>query len=767
MRKKILIAFIIFPLVVFSQKKTTFSFHFNKEKMAIVLTELERHFKVKFSYIDKIVNNKQITLKIKEQTLAQILIKIEENSNLKFKKLNSRYYTITESTTITDVIQQLNIVTIEHYLTKGISKKRNSSYLIKPKKIGILAGLTEADILESIQQLPGVFSPNETATNLVVRGGSTDQNRVIWDGMNIYHNGHLFGMISAFNPNITKNVMLYNKGTNPKYGERISSVIDISTANHILKNTKASIGVNGINADAYLELPIISNKLSLQTSIRRSYTEIFESITFNKFANKVFQNTKITDAENTNNDFKFLDYNFTLNYDLNTNNKFKISTLFIDNNLDYLVRDKKNDTSFNDLLNIKNEGYSLSWSKKWTRDVNFKLLTNVSKYRFAYNFITNLDQEQISNFEKRNVIFDSGIHLNLAIKTNNTDKLRLGYQFNLKDVSYQFKQTDDFVFTLDEDKSVLRTHSFYSNYSFLKKTFFNVDLGFRINYFSGLEKIKFEPRMVINKTVLNNFTLQLTGEIKNQAINQIDETVLSDLSLETRLWRLANGTTYPLINSNQISIGMLYHKNGWSLDLDYFKKNIDGLTALSLGFINPDGSGILNGKQKVNGIDFYAKKNLNKFNAWISYSFINVKSKFNGLNNNNYFTASNEIKHAISTSFAYKHNQFQLALSWNWQKGKPYTKAILEGSEIIGFDGINTKNLANYHRLDFSTTYHFKLSKLRNLNGKIGFSIRNIYNQKNQISRIYSGNNSINDPIKFIDKFSIGFTPNLLFRIEF
>ncbi|MCH7785281.1 MAG: hypothetical protein IIB06_07685 [Bacteroidetes bacterium] len=84
--------------------------------------------------------------------------------------------------------------------------------------------------------------------------------------------------------------------------------------------------------------------------------------------------------------------------------------------------------------------------------------------------------------------------------------------------------------------------------------------------------------------------------------------------------------------------------------------------------------------------------------------------------------------------------------------------------KAIYFEKINTEQLSNYHRLDFSSTYEFKFSKKNDLKGKIGFSIRNVYNQKNHISREYTGNNNLNDPIVVVDKYSLGFTPNFLLR---
>jgi hypothetical protein len=755
------------PLVVSSQEKTTFSFNAKNQDISKVLELLERKFDVRFSYKNKAIDNKQISLTVKEAYLNDILFIIENKLNLKFEKLSKRYFIIKKKKITLNDVQQLNSIVLENYLAKGISKNDNGSYKIVPKNLEILAGLTEADVLESIQQLPGIFSPNETATGLVVRGGSTDQNRLIWDGINIYHNGHLFGMISAFNPNITRQVTVYNKGTNPRFGERVSSVIDIETNHKILRDIKTSFGLNGLSADAFIEVPIIKDKLSVETSVRRSYTELYESFTFDKLAEKVFQNTKIVDTDNTNNDFYFMDFNTKINYKINDYNKLSISTLFIDNRLDYLVKDLNTNQTFNDILQLQNQGYSINWHKEWSKRVSHTIKANLSKYKLNYNFITALD-EVISDFDKRNVVYDSGLALETKIRLNNFDNLYLGYEYSLKDVSYAFLKTDDLAFILDSDQTIINTHSFYSNYNYAFQDVLDINAGFRLNYYSELSDFKFEPRLIISKNLLKNFTVQLTGEIKNQVISQIDETILSDLSLENRLWRLADGDTFPVINSNQVSVGVLYNKNEWSFDIDHYYKNIDGLTTLSLGFLNPDGTSFYNGKQQIRGVDVYVQRKLNFFNAWMSYSYIDINNKFDDLNGNNYFTARNEIKHAVTASIAYKNKNFQLAVSWNWRNGKPFTKAILQDDGTYIFDGINTENLEDYHRLDISSTYEFKFSKRKNaVNGKVGFSIKNIYNRNNQLSREYTGNNSLNDPIKVIDKFSLGFTPNVLFRVSF
>ncbi|HEY4617322.1 MAG TPA: carboxypeptidase-like regulatory domain-containing protein, partial [Flavobacterium sp.] len=99
--------------------------------------------------------------------------------------------------------EELNQVLINVYLTPGLQKYLDGSTVLNTKKFGILPGLIEPDVLQSIQVLPGVESTNESIANINVRGGTNDQNLMIWDNIKMYHSGHFFGLISAYNPNLT------------------------------------------------------------------------------------------------------------------------------------------------------------------------------------------------------------------------------------------------------------------------------------------------------------------------------------------------------------------------------------------------------------------------------------------------------------------------------------------------------------------------------------------------------------------------------------
>ena len=103
-------------------------------------------------------------------------------------------------------VETLEEVFITNYLVKGINKRNDGAILINYSDFGLLPGLVEPDLLQTVQALPGILSVNETVANINVRGGTNDQNLMLWDGIKMYQSGHFFGLISAFNPYLTNDV---------------------------------------------------------------------------------------------------------------------------------------------------------------------------------------------------------------------------------------------------------------------------------------------------------------------------------------------------------------------------------------------------------------------------------------------------------------------------------------------------------------------------------------------------------------------------------
>ncbi|WP_299365752.1 TonB-dependent receptor [Winogradskyella sp.] len=764
MRLIYILVLMLLPTLAFSQEEA-FYIEFDDVNLKDAIENIENTYDVLFSFKDDYVKDKSVSLSGMKRTLSEVLYELKTQTNLNYQLVEKRYIIVSLVEDVNMATSTLDKVVVKSYIAKGIEKNRDGTYNLYPAQLGILPGLIEPDVLESIQLLPGVLSPNETASGFFVRGGYADQNRLIWDGINIYHKGHLFGMISPLNPNVASEIKFINKGSHVRYGERLSSVIDINSKNEITNNLRAEIGVNGVNADAILELPIIKDKLSVQASLRHSYINQLETFTFDQLADKVFESTKISQNESGDNDFSFLDYNIKLNYRPNASNHLFASIINIDNQLDYTSNESDTNRDFNDLLTIRNTGYGAGWNIIWNDKLKQSTQAFFSDYSFNYNFITFENSTQVSDFEKRNTIFDSGVSTELSYRASDRFNFDFGYQYTLKDVAYAFINTTNLSFVLDSEQQIVQTHSAYSNINYKNPKLFDLSFGLRGTYFQELDAVRLEPRLLVFKDLNERFKLQASAEIKNQIINEIDETVFSDLSLENRVWRLANGDNSPIINSKHASLGFIYSKSGFSFDADTYYKRLENVSALSLGYLNPENIGFNIGSQDIFGVDVFLKKQFNGFDSWISYSYNRARSQFNDLNDGRSFKSKSNITHAVSSALSYKLNGFQVALGWKWQTGRPYTVAD-EGADGLEFNnGVNTGQLPVYHRLDLSSTYTFKLSQHNKLRGKVGVSIRNLYNRNNLISREYRGNNSLNDPVELIERFSIGITPNFMFRL--
>lgn len=688
------------------------------------------------------------------------------------KVINSSEFVREECNTIylIHAVETLDEVIIQEYLTKGITQDKRVIN-IDLKDIEILPGLTEPDILQSIQQTPGVNNPFETASGLYVRGSAPNQNLVLWNGIKTYHQGHLFGMLSAFNPNVVKEVDFSKSGVSAKYGDRISGIIDIKTEDKVAERFSGSAGFNMINADAVIHTPIIKDKVSLQVSGRRSYTDVFETFTYKQFADRVFQNTTIAETVELNdakNDFFYADYNANLIAELSEVDKIEANAIYSKNDLDF----KRSDTtmSFNDNLVTENEGYNISWKHQWSPILGMKASSYFTSYLLNYEFITR-DSGSITETEsKKNSVKDLGAALDFSYNISDYQKLLGGYQYANNKIRYAFvTTTPTYELILDQDNRSLNTHSIYGEYKYEIPNSFYLSAGLRFNNYSELDKSFVEPRIFLQKNLSKFWEINATAEYRSQAVSQIRESVVSDLSLENQVWTLANKEQFPIITSYQFTLGSSFKKNKWYFDIDGYYKQIDDITSLTAGFINPIDNTYHNGESTVYGIDVFLKKHFNNYKTWVSYSYINTTNKFDDINNNESFPGNWNIEHTIKWSHFYKINNFQFSLGWLWHTGKAFTNVdgVDESGELVvlDFGEINGNNLPIYHRLDFSAIYDFKLKSTSPINYRLGLSILNLYDRENLLNREFRTTNSLDNRFINDDITSLGITPNLSFRI--
>ncbi len=333
---------------------------------------------------------------------------------------------------------------------------------------------------------------------------------------------------------------------------------------------------------------------------------------------------------------------------------------------------------------------------------------------------------------------------------------------------------------LSVENSTNTTSAFFSEFKYNQENSF-ISFGVRANNFSSAKEWFFEPRLFASTKISETFTLKTSAEIKNQAVSQIIEYRNNGIGLENNIWAVANNAI-PILNSKQLSIGFLYQKNGWNLDVDFYKKKVKGLTLMTDDIANSTQTTqvpfYISGENSIDGIDVLLKKRFGNYRSWISYSYANSKQQFKELNNGNEFNGINGIPHSFSWSHTYKANQFEFSLGWKLRSGIPYTEATGTFRDInnnlrVSYGDVNEKRLPNYQKFDFSSTYKFNVSKKKKIEGKIGVSLLNIFDKKNILNRTYelkvvnSPGNIEEQKLVKIDRLSLGFTPNVVFRLTF
>ncbi|MCF0216072.1 MAG: TonB-dependent receptor plug domain-containing protein [Fibrobacteraceae bacterium] len=107
-------------------------------------------------------------------------------------------------------------------------KRKPGESVVTAKSIKRMPGLAEADVIRSIQALPGVVASSDFSTKIYVRGGAADQNLFLYDNSVVYSPTHFFGLFSTFLVETIDDVEFYKSGFPAQYGNRLSSVLRIN-----------------------------------------------------------------------------------------------------------------------------------------------------------------------------------------------------------------------------------------------------------------------------------------------------------------------------------------------------------------------------------------------------------------------------------------------------------------------------------------------------------------------------------------------------------
>lgn len=680
--------------------------------------------------------------------------------------------------------QQLDEVVVFKFLTTGLTKQTDGSITVNTEDFGILPGLLEPDVLQTVQALPGIKSIDETVSDINIRGGTNDQNLILWDNIKMYQSGHFFGLISAFNPYLTEHVTIIKDGTSAEHGDGISGIISMQSKNKIEGNFFGGAGFNMISADAFGQVPL-SDKLAFQFSARRSITDLINTPTYNQFVKRAFQDTDVEGASSQSTDgdinqdetFYFYDFTAKVLYDVNEQHKARFSFININNNLDYTETAVNTARTDQSNLNQTNLSFGGNLESIWTDRFSTKLNAYYSNYKLDSENRINNGQQIL---DQSNEVIETSVKLNTNYQlTPNLNWLN-GYQFlevgisNFTDVTQPPYESNI--------KGVIRTNSIYSEISYASP---NKKLvargGGRLNYIVNVQyfdEFIVEPRLNFSYSLYPNLQLEVKGEFKNQTTNQIIDLEQNFLGIEKRRWMLSNNKNdtipgnpnLPIVKSKQGSLGLNYDKGRWFVGMEGFYKEVNGISTVTQGFQNQNQFNGEIGKYDIKGLEFLINYKNAHLSTWFSYAYNLNNYTFEDIVPN-VFPNNLDIRHTMTFAGTYTYNNLKLSLGINYRTGKPYTEPV-DGPNSVDFTTFpasiiykepNSSRLPDYLRADASAIYNFNISK--RVKATAGASILNIFNKENILNTYYRLNDQ--DEIVTIESVSLGFTPNVNFRIRF
>ena len=640
-----------------------------------------------------------------------------------------------------------------------------------PKNIAKLPNVGERDPFRAFQLMPGVSASNESSSGLYVRGGTPDQTLVLYDGFTVYHVDHLFGFFSAFNYNAIKDIQLYKGGFDAKFGGRISAVAEITGKEGNKKAVNAGADISMLSANAYFEAPLSKNTTFLFAGRRSWKGPLYKKI-FNRFSEEDTQTSGGFPGGGGGRSFGNFAQNQTANsyfYDLNSKltfrpNKKDVFSLSFYNGTDDMDNSTSSrfgggggpfggssgggglgglNSSTSDVSRWGNLGSSFKWSRKWTDKLYSNSLLSYSNYYSnrdnSRNISITRDSQttdiKIGQIEDNNLT-DLTAKMDFEYKLNPHNQLDFGLQYTRNRIEYSYSQNDT-IKVLDRDDSGSTLTAYVQDQINLLDGRIQLKPGLRITHFDVTNKNYVEPRFSANYQLNDRIKLKAATGIYYQFVKQVNR---EDISQGNRnFWILSNATSLPVTRSNHLILGGSYETKDYLLDVEFYQKYNTGITEYTLRFVPQLGRGItasetfFNGTENVKGVDILLQRKFGKFNGWLGYTLAEAKRNIAQFSDKPYYS-DQDVRHQFKVVGSYQYNKWDLAATWIYSTGRPYTSIIgayqldLLDATSRDFTNPSDKNanrFPTYHRMDVSATYNFSPQV------SIAFSVFNLYNRTN------------------------------------
>lgn len=677
-----------------------------------------------------------------------------------------------------------------------------------PAQMAALPSFGEKDVFRSLQLLPGVSGSNESSSGLYVRGGTPDQNLILFDGFTVYHVDHLFGFFSAFNTNAIKDVQLHKGGFDAKYGGRLSSVVELTGKDGNTEAFNIGAGLSLLSVNGFLEMPFAEGKGSFLLAGRRSfqsnfYNNIFEAFTqTNRAASDRPQGPgggRFGQQQVQPNSY-FYDLNAKLTYRAGDKDIYSLSFYNGQDNLDNSRNFDQNTLSGaggrfggnhnaglnflsenTDLTDWGNWGASLKWSRRWND--HFYSNANLS----YSNYYSERDRRNATTISRSDTTFtrtsgsyefndlkDFTFKIDNEWKLSKDNQLEFGAQATYNDIAYEFTQNDTSTLINRDDQGLTASVYLQDRHTFGDRLILKG--GLRGSYYDVTRQTYFEPRASLSYLLTDRIKLKAAWGRYYQFATRV---IREDIQQGSRdFWLLANDETAPVSSATHYIAGLSYETSDWLFDVEGYYKPLDGLTEYTTRFSLSGGPGrsgqgpgrtldyeefFYQGSGIAQGLEFLLQKKAGRFTGWLGYTLGQVKYDFEAFSDEPFY-ANQDQTHELKLVGNYKLKNWTFGATFIYATGRPYTAPtgyyqieLLDGSLADYFE-VSDKNalrFPEYHRFDVSATYDFRLG---NSKASAGLSLFNVYGRENVWYKEYE---VIEGELIETDVSLLGFTPSL------
>lgn len=618
--------------------------------------------------------------------------------------------------------------------------------------------LGEADVMKTLQMLPGVQAGTDGSAGVYVRGGGPDENLILLDGIPLYNVDHVFGFFSVFTPEAIKKVSLFKGSFPARFGGRLSSVIDVRTNDGDMHTYHGTVGIGILSSKLQLEGPIWKGRTSFNISGRRSYLDLLA---------RPF----MTKEEKYG--YYFYDLNAKINHKFNDKSRLFLS--FYNGmdqlNLDY--EDSYTDNSTGIEYFSKDEN-TLKWGNtllaaRWNYIFSPKLFSNTTVAFTDYNFkIHSKWSDYIPNAldskfdtKYRSGIKDWAYKIDFDYYPRPKHHVKFGAGYMYHDFKPEVEVTK--IYELEEEHLRDTVHSGLSNSHIYANEISvyaedNMDITPRLSVNAGLHFSLFnvknstyksiQPRLSARYQLTNDVALKASYTKMNQYIHLLSSYTIT---LPTDIWVPATDRIKPM-RSHQYSIGGYYTGiKGWELSVESYYKDMrnvleykDGATFL--GSSHNWEEKVEMGHGRAYGLELMAQKTIGKTTGWLAYTLAKSERKFDkkGINRGEWFPYRYDRRHHINLTANHKFSdRIDVGASWEFYTGgtttlgeemtvilNPYYGGGLgityDETQLI--DKRNNYRLPSSHRLNVGINFRKKKKHGERI-WNIG--IYNIYNAMN------------------------------------